>query len=220
MKAKIRQILLFLFFIFPVIIHSKKSCPISSCGISTFLSIKYPFKLQKDQPPNNCQDYINLRCNEKGQAIINLPSSGDFIVTDIDYYSREIRLSDPGNCLPRRFMTKFSLYPLEAFRYEDYTYYTCPRNRIIREFSEIYCLSNSTNATIATSGYPPGVIEGMYGCKTIVSSKIPLPMTSQYDDLGIFDYIQLTWNVSGCKDCEDYYSTEKPVKIVFLRKVN
>ncbi|KAI3444419.1 hypothetical protein Pfo_001084 [Paulownia fortunei] len=199
MDGFILQIFLFLFFIFPVIIHSKNSCPTSSCA-NSFFTIKYPFKVQTDQPPKNCHDYIDLRCNDQGQALINLPSSGDFIVTFIDYYAQKIDLSDPGNCLLGRLMTNFSLYPLEAFRYENYTYYTCPRNRVRYQFSEIPCLSNSTNATIATTGF----MEEIYGCKPIVGSLIPVLPTREHYYSGTFGDLQLTWNVSGCKDCEEY----------------
>ncbi|KAK4418520.1 putative RING-H2 finger protein ATL21C [Sesamum alatum] len=201
MDGLIPQVLLVLFLIFPVIAPSKNSCPTSSCG-SNFLQIKYPFKLQSDQPPKSCQDYINLECNGQGQAVINLPSSGDFYVTYVDYYRQTIALSDPGNCLPGRLMTNYSLYPLEAFRYENYTYYTCPRELIMYQFREIHCLSNSTNATIATSVFSAGYMQAMYGCKPIVSSMIPVSSTED-DYRRIPGYLELTWNVSGCEDCEE-----------------
>ncbi|KAL0426117.1 UNVERIFIED_CONTAM: putative RING-H2 finger protein ATL21C [Sesamum radiatum] len=201
MDGIIPQVLLVLLFIFPVTVYSKNSCPTSSCG-SNYLQIKYPFKLQSDQPPKNCQDYIDMRCNSQSQAIINLPSSGDFYVTYVNYYRQTIILSDPGNCLPGRLMTNFSLYPLEAIRYENYTYYTCPRKHVMYQFSEIHCLSNSTNATIATSVFSAGYMQAMYGCKPIASSMIPVSLTED-DYRQIPGYLELTWNVSGCKDCEE-----------------
>ncbi|KAL0379399.1 UNVERIFIED_CONTAM: putative RING-H2 finger protein ATL21C [Sesamum angustifolium] len=201
MDGIIPQVLLVLLFIFPVTVHSKNSCPTSSCG-SNYLQIKYPFKLQSDQPPKNCQDYIDLRCNSQSQAILNLPSSGDFYVTYVNYYRQTIILSDPGNCLPGRLMTNFSLYPLEAIRYENYTYYTCPRKHVMYQFSEIHCLSNSTNATIATSVFSAGYMQAMYGCKPIASSMIPVSLTED-DYRQIPGYLELAWNVSGCKDCEE-----------------
>lgn len=200
--AIILQILLYLFTIYPVIIHSHKSCPYSFCEKALF-TIKYPFKTQ-DQPPNQCQDYINLRCNYDGKAVINLPSSGDFTADYIDYYTQTISLSDPRDCLPRRLMNNFSPYPLKAFRYENYTYYTCPRERIGNHFNVIDCLSNSTNATIATSRYSTGFMETGFGCRAVVSSMIPVSLMTNYDDSAIFSYLELTWNVSGCSDCEDY----------------
>ncbi|XP_020552788.1 RING-H2 finger protein ATL22-like isoform X4 [Sesamum indicum] len=201
MDGIILQVLHVLFLTFPVIVHSKNSCPTSSCG-SNFLQIKYPFKLQSDQPPKNCQDYIDLRCNGQGQATIHIPSSGDFYVTYVNYYRQTIALSDPGNCLPGRLMTNYSLYPLEAIRYENYTYYTCPRRLVMYQFSEIHCLSNSTNATIATSVFSAGYMQAIYGCKPIFSSMIPVSMTED-DYRGIPGYLELTWNVSGCKGCEE-----------------
>ncbi|PIN02174.1 hypothetical protein CDL12_25319 [Handroanthus impetiginosus] len=209
MNAIVEQILLFLFFInFPKTILSKNSCPSSSCGIGVFsyVPIRYPFKLQTDSSPKHCQDYIILRCSNQSRALINLPSSGEFYVTDIDYYTQKIYLSDPENCLPKRFMTNFSLSSLEAFRYENYTYYLCPRKRIMFRFIEIKCLSNSTNVTIATnSGYSSELIEKTYGCRALVSSMIPVSSTFEYDLWGARGHLQLTWDVSGCKDCEEAY---------------
>lgn len=214
MDVIIQQILL-LFFIFPVIIHSKNSCPNSTCG-NSFLPIKYPFKLQTDQPPKNCYDYIDVRCNDQGQVIINLPFYGDFYVTYIDYYLQRIALTDPENCLLGRLMTNFSVYPLDAFFYENYTYYMCPKERVRRPFSEIQCLSNSTNATIATTELSSEFMEEMFGCKPIVSSLIPVSWSSEYNYSGNFDDLQLTWNVSGCKDCEEYGPGNFPGTVVII----
>ncbi|PIN02173.1 Anaphase-promoting complex (APC), subunit 11 [Handroanthus impetiginosus] len=209
MNAIFEQILLFLFFVnFPKTILSKNLCPSSSCGIEVFsnVPIRYPFKLQTDSPPERRQDYIILRCNNQSRALINLPSSGDFYVTDIDYCTQKSYLSEPENCLPKRLMTSSSLSRLEAFRYENYTSYLCPRKRIMFQFGEIECLSNSTNVTIATnSRNSREFMEKSYGCRAIVSSMIPVSPTFEYGLWWVFGDLQLTWNVSGCEDCEDAY---------------
>ncbi|XP_073138083.1 putative RING-H2 finger protein ATL21A [Henckelia pumila] len=202
MDGKIHPILLSLFFFtFPATIHSKDSCPTSNCG-KYLVSITYPFKLESDQPPKNCPNFINLKCTDDGRTMINLPASGDFYVSYISYYARKISLTDPQNCLARRLMTNFSYYPLEAINYVNYTFYTCPGESAYRDLSHdvIRCLSNSTNATIATDKNSAEYFEERYGCKPIVSSSIPV----DYDYYELFDEIQLTWNVPLCKSCKQY----------------
>lgn len=211
MDSTIKQTIVFLLIItFPVIIHSKNSCPNSRCG-SSFLPINYPFKLESDQPPKYCYNSINLRCDDQSHTVMNLPYFGEFYVSDIDYYHRKITLTDPGNCLARRFMTKFSVSPLSAFSYENYTFYMCPRDLGIRRFFQIHCLSNSTNATVVTRADSSDYVEG-YGCKPIVSSMIPVSLLSEYYDWQKFGYLELTWDFPLCKHCELTNDLEKPGK--------
>ncbi|XP_075521209.1 putative RING-H2 finger protein ATL21A isoform X2 [Primulina tabacum] len=202
MDGKIHPILLSLFFFtFPATIRSKDLCPTSSCG-KYFVPITHPFKLESDQPPKNCPNFINLKCIDDGRTMINLPDSGEFYVSYISYYTRKISLTDPENCLARRLMTNFSYYPLKAINYVNYTFYTCPRESADRHLSDdvIRCLSNSTNATIAKDKNSNEYLEERYGCKPIVSSLIP----TDYNDFELFDEIKLTWNVPPCKSCKQY----------------
>lgn len=200
MDGKIHPILLSLFFFtFPATIHSKDFCPTSNCG-KYFFPITYPFKLESDQPPKNCPNFINLKCIDDGRTMINLPASGEFYVSEISYYTQKISLTDPENCLARRLMTNFSYYPFKAINYKNYTFYTCPRESAdgILAGYVISCLSNSTNATIATDKNSTEYFEERYGCKPIVSSFISI----DYDYLESFDELQLTWNVPLCKSCK------------------
>lgn len=79
--------------------------------------------------------------------MINIPSFGDFFVTDINYDYRKIALTYAGDCLPRMLMTNFSVSPLAVFSFENYTFYMCGESTFIGRF-EIRCLSNSVNATV------------------------------------------------------------------------
>ncbi|KAL8499688.1 hypothetical protein ACS0TY_019603 [Phlomoides rotata] len=200
----IHQILL-LFLISPVIIiHSKNSCPTSICSFANSLQIQYPFKQTDHLLPKECHNFINLRCDDQGQAVINLPSSGEFYVTSIDYIFQRIALTDPGNCLLGRLMvSNITPYPLEAYLYENYTYYTCPKERITYPFTEIHCLSNSVNATIATTVTSSKYMKEKYGCTPIVSSMIPVSRWNEYNISGNFGDLQLTWNIPECRQCYD-----------------
>ncbi|KAL8494921.1 hypothetical protein ACS0TY_019187 [Phlomoides rotata] len=119
------------------------------------------------------------------------------VLTDI------VTLTDPGKCLPGRLMMKsVSPYPLEALFNKDYTYYTCPKGRITPPFTEIHCLSNSVNATIVAADLPNEFMREMDGCTSIFSSMIPVGWSDEYS----FLELQLTWNVPGCRECEDLYT--------------
>jgi hypothetical protein len=66
-------------------------CPASSCG--NIRNISYPFRLTSD--PESCGDSrYNLSC-ENNQAVLYL-YNGRYYVREIDYYSRIIRVIDPG----------------------------------------------------------------------------------------------------------------------------
>lgn len=207
MDLTIKHTFLILLIISPVIIHSKDPCPNSSCG-SSFFPIKYPFKLETDEPPINCHNSINLRCDDDGRTVINLPRFGDFYVTDINYDLRIIALTYAKNCLPRMLMTNYSVSPLAAFSVENYTFFVCDKNRFTRRF-EIRCLSNSTKATVAMTRDSSGHVEGL-GCRPIVSSMIPVPLLNEDNDWQNLDHLELTWNLPSCQQhCGLLYGHDK-----------
>ncbi|OIT07422.1 PREDICTED: putative RING-H2 finger protein ATL21A [Nicotiana attenuata] len=100
------------------------SSNISICGN---LTIRYPFQLQsqkhQDQNPgyNNC---FFLRCTDQGNALLNIPYSGDFLVLEINYSTKEIKLQHPSNCLPRKLL-HFHLpsSPISASSSQNYTFF-------------------------------------------------------------------------------------------------
>ncbi|CAI9768825.1 unnamed protein product [Fraxinus pennsylvanica] len=191
---------LFLFLIFPIV-HSLNVCSSSFCGN---IQIKYPFKLQGQETGNNCT-YINLTCSNQGIPILNLPFSGDFYVNDIDYYDNIITLHDPSDCLPGRLLNNsinLTSSPFSANYYENYTFYTCPANSdpVGYYAVAITCLSNSTNATVA-SQEPSDEFE-YFGCEIIGSSLLPVMFQGQFEDQGINGDLSLHWDVSDCKYCD------------------
>ncbi|XP_042027274.1 putative RING-H2 finger protein ATL21A [Salvia splendens] len=207
MDLTIKHTFLIILIISPVIIHSKGSCLNSSCGSSLF-PIKYPFKLETDDPPINCHNSINLRCDDDGRTVIYLPRFGDFYVTDINYNLRIIALTYAKNCLPRMLMTNFSVSPLATFSVENYTFFVCDKNRFTRRY-EIRCLSNSTKATVAMTRDSSGHVEGL-GCRPIVSSMIPVPLLNEDNDWQNLDHLELTWNLPSCQQhCELLYGQDK-----------
>lgn len=202
------EILFFLFSLLIPISSSDKQdvCPTSLCG--TF-SLDYPFKLEHSHPNNNC-NYTTLSCNEASVATprLNLPFAGDFNVRYIDYYQPYIELYDPGQCLMSRLMNNLNLSssPFEAIRYQNYTFYTCPRDLNSNVNFPIRCLSNVTNSTVATALVPPDSMLG-YGCEVIGSWLLPVLEAEQFEFDGVEGDLYLTWNSTTCKACDDQTNT-------------
>ncbi|CAN4111453.1 unnamed protein product [Withania somnifera] len=75
---------------------------ISICGN---LIIQYPFQLQfqnTQQNPNYSS--FSVRCTDQGNTLVNIPFSGDFLVQEINYSTKEIKLQNPSSCLPRKLL--------------------------------------------------------------------------------------------------------------------
>jgi len=84
---------------------SHEECKASSCGHNQ-PPIKFPFQLVKESSQDQCvyPKEFCLYCTENKKTMISLPSmSGpvQFFVSEIDYESQSISISDPNNCLPQ-----------------------------------------------------------------------------------------------------------------------
>ncbi|KAL2511290.1 putative RING-H2 finger protein ATL21A [Abeliophyllum distichum] len=155
------------------------------------------------QQLQNCE-YINLKCSNKGIAILKLPYSEEFYIQNIYYDAQIIQIYDPSNCLPKRLLNlNLSSSPLRAIEYQKYTFYSCQPELLGSEFKIIDCLSNSTSATVATSFEPPELMEGVYKCKTVFTSTIPVSWLGQLDYWGTDSNLHLAWNDLICNDCEE-----------------
>lgn len=202
------EVLFLLYTTFPNI-HATNAnlCPGSNCGN---LYINYPFKQQNTQSQDISCTYIELNCdlNATEKAIIRLPYAGYYDVSDIFYGGPYKKLSDPGSCLMRRLIenSNVSWSPLKAITYENYTFYTCPANRILRIKNEyiwaIPCLSNTTNSTVATAIATPTYMLFL-GCQLIGSWMLPVLVKGQFEFEGVDLY--LTWDTSiSCLACEEH----------------
>lgn len=210
----LQLLMMFLVFMFSAVANSDNLCPTSYCP-SSILPIAFPFRLH-GHPTPNCS-YTNLRCSPQGAVILDLPGFGDFYVRDIEYgYGYPlIRLYDPGNCLPKRFMASnhSSLTPGVAAHSLDYTFYSCPPRLIaLSDFPAIGCLSNSSTATVATRTVSGRVMTSLYRCKEIATSFMPVAGRDPPDFIGNHSDFVLEWVASSCSSCP----YEKPGKIGFI----
>ncbi|KAI3891364.1 hypothetical protein MKX03_031460 [Papaver bracteatum] len=168
------------FFLFCLLIDLVTSyqdnCPISRCGE---ISIQYPFSINSKNNNNQSREFskgcvyppgFGLSCRNENQTILKLPSYGEFYVQGISYNTQEIQLSDPGGCLPRRYLqnvdSSLSRTPFVSSQYQSdsYIFYNCSTEgyfNLTRKYAEkstlifyaIDCLSSLTHVVLATESW-------------------------------------------------------------------
>ncbi|GLT84776.1 hypothetical protein SLE2022_029900 [Rubroshorea leprosula] len=196
-------IVLFFFFLFPPLCAAQ-NCPISFCG-NRSIPVRFPFSLQGNQLENCGYPGFELGCNSQGTTVLNLPYSGEFLVRNINYFTQEINLYDPGKCLPKRLLSfNLSGSPFSASYYQNYTFLSCPTQAVISRFTTIGCLSNSTNSVLATSSM--NLVKSMPpSCHIIVTLPVPVSFWFAYNEefsSALDQDIQLTWYTPDCGGCE------------------
>lgn len=193
---------LFLFHLFPVL-YTANDCPISICGNNASFRIKFPFWLSTQKSQTCGYPGFAIRCDSQGIALLNLPSSGDFIVSSINYQTQVIQLEDPYKCLPKRLMElNLSGSPFKAAYYRNYTFLSCPLNFTTSRFTTIDCLSNSTSTTLATSS--TSLVDLLTVCKEKCTLLVPVSRPLQIDDnfSSELNDFELTWSVPNCYNCK------------------
>ncbi|XP_038708681.1 putative RING-H2 finger protein ATL21A [Tripterygium wilfordii] len=172
---------------------------------SDHIPIRFPFSLQVKQPQNCGFPGFNLSCNDQGVTVLNLPYSGDFLVSNINYQTQQIQVYDSNNCLAGRLLSlNLSGSPFNAAFYQNYTFLRCPTELVTSRFTPINCLSNSTASVLATSSM--SLVNAMStSCDIIDTLPTPVSHASQ-DEKGfsvdLNDDLKLTWFVPDCTACE------------------
>ncbi|KAF3632186.1 putative long chain acyl-CoA synthetase 4-like [Capsicum annuum] len=199
------------FFLNRLLVTSVDVCNPTSCsdmGIGP--EIRFPFRLKSRQSDRCGYPGFDLSCNERGQTIVTLPFTGDFLVTDIDYSAQSMILYDPDFCLVKR-LINFNLTN-SSFRAEHQRNYT-----IVRCTSDdwlsypnyqvaipLYC-RGVTSRNQAILAMPPSMYEQEkpIGCK-LINSRVSVPL--QLEDSQFWSPMEglvLTWAEPGCRICEN-----------------
>ncbi|KAL9176366.1 hypothetical protein ABFS82_02G174200 [Erythranthe guttata] len=153
-------------------VHAQNNyCPTSYCNS---VAIQFPFWRQGRQLPSNCQPTgFNLSCNGQNKAILNIPRAGDFYVSYINYYLRRITLSDPDNCLPRKYLSSSLSYsPFMAISNQNYTFISCPKGLGSSDIYIVHCLSNDTTDVLVIKNEAAVAI--FPECKKMVTVRVPV----------------------------------------------
>lgn len=132
-------------------------CKKTSCKLGP--EIRFPFRLNHSQPEHcGCKGF-DLSCNGQNQAVINLPSCGDFIVNHFDYARQIISVKDPNRCLPKRLLNlDLCRTPFEAYdRYSTFMRFINCSSDPKLPLGLVPCLSgkNHTAYIFLPSGVPP-----------------------------------------------------------------
>lgn len=134
----------------------------SNIWICGNLTIQYPFQLQSQNTQQN-PNYNNfsLRCTDQGNTLLSIPFSGDFLVQEINYSTKEIKLQNsPSNYLPRKLL-RLSLFPSHPYSIsssssQNYTFSLLSHiHGDLRRLSwDVHLDSNRTNRGTSNSNVP------------------------------------------------------------------
>ncbi|KDP25298.1 hypothetical protein JCGZ_20454 [Jatropha curcas] len=174
-----------------------------SCGVSG-PTVRFPFGLKNN---DRCSfPGFNLSCNKNADTILTLPRSGDFIVKFIRYETQEIYIRDPEHCLPKRFLSNFSLSgsPFMAENYPAFSFLNCssyfpfsslpPLSRLVPCLSK----SNFTVFAIPVTNYD-GFVPSIPSCK-VIKPIVDVPVIwHPWTD----EDTMLVWSTPDCRACEE-----------------
>ncbi|KAL3331486.1 hypothetical protein AABB24_035022 [Solanum stoloniferum] len=211
LKLLINIIIIFFFFPNFSPVSSVDVCNPASCsdmGIAP--EIRFPFRL-KDRQSDRCgYPGFDLSCNERGQTIMSLPHSGDFLVTEIDYSAQSLMLYDPDFCLVKRLIGfNITNSPFKANHQRNYTIVRCTSDDWLSYPSyqvaiPLYC-RGVTSRNQAILVMPPSMYEQEkpVGCK-LINSRVSVPL--QLEDSQFWSPMEglvLTWTEPSCRICEN-----------------
>ncbi|KAG2680148.1 hypothetical protein I3760_11G085200 [Carya illinoinensis] len=177
------------------LIELNRKCDVAPCG-RYGPPIRFPFRL--DTQPQYCgyPGFI-LSCTNRNETLLQLPKLEKFIVTNIDYKSQTIQVSDP--CLPKRFKQDISSGPFQ---------YT---NKIPDSFALYRCHPPDRDSD-GTSFFIPCLEEPGQKVYAFTSNQditdLPLANCTKMYNLQRFpvtpgsdDTLQLNWDTPDCRRC-------------------
>ncbi|KAA8526034.1 hypothetical protein F0562_007866 [Nyssa sinensis] len=191
---------IFIFFIsfssiFVVTVASDANCSALKCSHGD-PDICFPFRVQGQQTHQCSHPGFELICKQN-KTIIHFPSYGNLVVKSISYDTKKLNLLDPKNCVHEVFLNlNLSLTPFHYYYVvKNYTYLNCS-SVLSSSFTPVPCLSGP--------GYHVYDVESSLSvpisCNTVKTIAIPFSYSPYLSDNSFG--LGLTWDLSGCKDCE------------------
>ncbi|KAF8027810.1 hypothetical protein BT93_E0669 [Corymbia citriodora subsp. variegata] len=176
-------------------------CPARSCRPGG-PEIRFPFRIRDVQPEQCGYPGFDLSCNDQKQAILQLPDSQDFVVSNISYEQRYIVLKDPSNCLARRLRnTMFLSSIFMAQAYGSFVFVDCTA-KFLPNFGlrPVGCLSDKHHTVLIGDAGSPGRRHlERFGCR---SRTVTVPVALQYP-MDITESVTLEWDQPDCRSCEE-----------------
>ncbi|KAJ4827852.1 hypothetical protein Tsubulata_012999 [Turnera subulata] len=167
--------------------------------------VRFPFYLEGNQSQSCGHPGFNLRCNDQGFTVLELPYSGNFLVRSINYRTQQIQLYDSEDCLARRLLNfNLSGSPFLTASYFNYTFLSCPSQFVNSRFTYIACLSNSTTSVIATSS--TSLVNSLSSlCQIVTTFPVPASWKVNRDEgftSKLNKDLKLAWDSPDCIKCE------------------
>lgn len=211
-------------FVFLFLVHRASSaeaddvCDSTSCG---GIDIRFPFGLREVEPNPNQQGgrrcsypKFQVRCDNQSRTLLSVPNFDELVIKSINYEYQTIKVNDPNDCLPRRFLQNLNLsdspfmFDPTVYNPLNLTFLRCSSN-----FTELYplfpisCLGDPNNSSFSVivmwlSGgvVPPGLSEW---CDALSSVIVPISIMAIPPFWPtLTDDIQLTWTRPSCGVCE------------------
>ncbi|KAI8007375.1 putative RING-H2 finger protein ATL21A [Camellia lanceoleosa] len=180
-------------------------CLPASCGKQDGPEIRFPFRL-KGHHPNHCgYPGFDLSCTPHSKyPVLELPSSVNVFVNNIDYTSHTINISDsePHVCFPRQLPNlNLSASPFQFLTsfYVDVSFINCSQTQDQYSMNQIACLSDQSHQVYAIlSSYSSLLVS----CTKMYNMSLPEEnFDSGYGTI-TFDHLQLNWSKPECGKCE------------------
>ncbi|VVA36676.1 PREDICTED: RING-H2 finger [Prunus dulcis] len=213
-----------LLMIFFFIIPTRASCPLSSCPNGP--TVRFPFRLQSLQLRRCGYAGFDLSCNNQTlQTTLSLSNSNgnNFVVRAIEYDLQALIVSDPDQCLPKRFLdgsfdNLLNTRPFRIHSFQMYTFLNCSpqETSFLASARNISCLSGENHTVFAMpsgeydnwlqstapSPSPSPSSSGLW-CEVISTVRVPARAANELAVFGdAIEGVALTWSTPDCRVCE------------------
>ncbi|PRQ32553.1 hypothetical protein RchiOBHm_Chr5g0047651 [Rosa chinensis] len=169
-------------------------------------AIRFPFRLKGRQPVHCGYQGFDLSCTNDNWTLLEMPSSSELLVREINYTSQLIKAYPEFDCLDReifyygssstfKYVGNASLFscPLSTVRYQ-YMYHSSRLSRLSpchgNPGNQIYAFLD----LIGSIGYIP-----LMSCTKVHDYKFALAHTPDH----LFPFMFLHWSIPSCQHCEE-----------------
>ncbi|GMH29768.1 hypothetical protein Nepgr_031611 [Nepenthes gracilis] len=199
--------------LFPFTTVAGKFCSNYSCGVQL---IRFPFGVvDGNQYVRCCYPGFELTCSNQSQPLLDLGSSGEFAVQEIDYINQLVLIADPSGCLPKRILNlNLSDSPFTGVENKEYSFFKCTNlsssSTLPVRSAVISCLSGDNYSVIVThhKELADVLLESME-CNEFKTVSAPNMWWSESPNgypvgsgLIVPDYLQLRWSVPEGGICD------------------
>lgn len=190
--------------------NAHDQCRESYCGPDQPL-IKFPFQIVKESSQDQQCVYPKefcLYCTENKKTMIVLSTSSGpikFHVSDIDYESHSMSISDPDNCLPKKFLilnnSSFQPYRFDSEPDIKMFFFNCSSVRK-RHLRNQYQTSQESQDMITCPIYVADSDEDIVDLDLVSCTKMSDVNASMIGSDLRSNFLSLSWPKQSCAKCE------------------